>query len=181
MKKNIAVLIGSPRIQGNSDMMADAFIKGARAAGHEATKIYTSQLKIGGCLACESCYTNGLACAQNDDFNQVAAIMEKSDAIVFATPIYWFTFPTHLKAVIDKFYSFMMGEKQLPIKESLLLVCGEMDEPSMFDGIINSYSQSIAFMNWQDRGCFYVTGVQKKGDILATGSLAKIEEIGRNF
>lgn len=182
MSKHILILTGSPRQGGNSDLMADAFIRGAESAGHQITKIQTAQLKINGCTACECCYSSdGKACAQDDDFNQVARAMEQADAIVFSTPIYWFTFPTYLKAVIDKFYSFLMGEKQLPIRESMLLVCGEMEESSIFDGIINSYSQSISYMNWQDRGCFYVTGVCKKGDILATGSLAQIEEIGRNF
>lgn len=181
MGKHILVLTGSPRQGGNSDLMADAFIRGAKSAGHQVTKIETAQLKIGGCTACERCYSSGGACVQGDDFNQVAKAMEQADAIVFSTPIYWFTFPTYLKAVIDKFYSFLIAEKRLPIRESMLLVCGEMEESSIFDGIINSYSQSISYMNWQDRGCFYVTGVCKKGDILSTGSLAQIEEIAKQF
>lgn len=181
MSKNILVLTGSPRRGGNSDLMADAFIRGAESAGHKVTKVAAAQLKVGGCTACEACYSNGQACVQEDDFNQVAKLMEKADAIVFSTPIYWFTFPTYLKAIIDKFYSFLMGEKQLPIRESMLLVCGEMEESAIFDGIINSYSQSVSYMDWQDRGCFYVTGVCGKGDILSTGSLPQIEEIGRNF
>ena len=138
-------------------------------------------MDVKGCTACDACYTKGQACIQNDDFNQVAGLMEKANAIVFSTPIYWFTFPTQLKAVIDKFYSFLAAGKRLPIKESMLLVCGEMEESSIFDGIINSYSQSSAYMNWEDRGCFYVAGVCQKGDIRSTGSLAQIEEIGRNF
>lgn len=76
---------------------------------------------------------------------------------------------------------FFVGEKEISVKESLLLVCGERKDPAIFDGIINSYSQSAAYMNWKDRDCFYVTGVSKKGDILFTDSLPKIEEIGRTF
>lgn len=181
MKKHILVLTGSPRAGGNSDQMADAFIRGAQQAGHEVTKIHTASLNIKGCMACDACYSTGLACVQNDDFDQIALQFEKSDAVVFATPIYWFAFPAQLKAVIDKFYSFLVGKKEIPVKESLLLVCGEMKDPAIFDGIINSYSQSAVYMNWKDRGCFYVTGVSKKGDILSTDSLPKIEEIGRTF
>lgn len=181
MNKNILVLTGSPRPKGNSDLMADAFIRGARSSGHQVTKISTAQLSVRGCLACECCYSSGAACVQNDDFNQVAACMEQADVIIFATPIYWFSFPSHLKAVIDKFYSFLIGEKQLPIKESLLLVCGEMEEASIFDGIINSYAQSISYMGWKDRGCYYAAGVCQKGDILKTQSLSEIEKIGREF
>ena len=38
MTKNILVLTGSPRIGGNSDIMADAFIRGTKAAGHKVNK-----------------------------------------------------------------------------------------------------------------------------------------------
>ena len=38
MKKNILVLTGSARVGGNSDLLADAFIKGATQAGHEVVK-----------------------------------------------------------------------------------------------------------------------------------------------
>ena len=40
MPKNILVLTGSPRAGGNSDQLADAFIGGARQAGHKVVKIY---------------------------------------------------------------------------------------------------------------------------------------------
>ena len=181
MEKCILVITGSPRAGGNSDLMADAFIKGAQAAGHKTTKLSAAALNIKNCIACDACYSNGQACVQEDDFAQVASLMEQSDAIIFSTPIYWFTFPSCLKAIIDKFYAFAVGEKQLPIRESMLLVCGEMEESTIFDGIINSYSQSMAYMNWHDKGCFYVTGVCKKGDIRKTESLAQVEEIGRSF
>lgn len=181
MGKHILILTGSPRAGGNSDLMAEAFARGARDAGHTVTKVSTAQLNVTGCLACDSCYKNGQPCVQDDDFCKVAELVETADAVVFSTPIYWFTFPSHLKAVIDKFYAFLIGGRKLPVKETMLLVCGEMEESSIFDGIINSYSQSVSYMNWQDRGCFYVTGVSGKGEILATGSLPQIEKLGREF
>ena len=49
MAKNILVLTGSPRCGGNSDRMADAFIRGAQTAGHTVTKISTAQLHVQGC------------------------------------------------------------------------------------------------------------------------------------
>lgn len=181
MKKRILVITGSPRAGGNSDQMADAFIRGAESAGHAVTKVSAASLNIRGCIACNACYSTGSACAHPDDFNQIAALMEQSDALVLATPIYWFTFPAHLKAVIDKFYAFAVEEKKLPVKEAMLLVCGEMDDSSIFDGIINSYAQSCAYMNWQDRGCYYVTGVCEKGDIFKTSALAELEDVGKKF
>ena len=85
MSKHILILTGSPRQGGNSDLMADAFIRGAESAGHQVTKIQTAQLKINGCTACECCYSSGgKACVQNDDFNQVAQAMEQADCVLHA-------------------------------------------------------------------------------------------------
>lgn len=51
--KNILVLTGSPRKEGNSDLMADAFIKGAKAQGHKITKFEAARKTIDECRACD--------------------------------------------------------------------------------------------------------------------------------
>lgn len=52
MNKNILILTGSPRKNGNSDMLADAFMKGAKEKGHTVNKIEVAKLNINGCKAC---------------------------------------------------------------------------------------------------------------------------------
>ena len=98
MSRNILVLTGSPRKGGNSDLLADAFIKGAKAAGNRVDKYETGLKRIVGCKACDRCYSQGEACVFGDDFNALAPLMEQSDTLVLVTPMYWFTFPTPLKA-----------------------------------------------------------------------------------
>lgn len=181
MKKNILVLTGSPRIGGNSDLLADAFIKGANKAGHEVVKCEVGKKNIMGCKACDTCYSKGKPCSFDDDFNSIAPHIEKADAIIFITPLYAFSFPTQLKAVIDKHYSFIIGEKKLNIKESMLLVCGGDDDESVFDGIISTYKQIAYYQKWTDRGRLIVPGVLNKGDILSTKYLALAEELGNNI
>jgi len=57
--KEILVLTGSPRKRGNSDLMADSFMKGAMEAGHNVTKFKTAFKNINGCRACNSCFSKG--------------------------------------------------------------------------------------------------------------------------
>ena len=54
--KRILLLEGSPRINGNSSMLCDEFMRGAREAGHEAEKLLLSKKRIGGCFGCNACY-----------------------------------------------------------------------------------------------------------------------------
>ena len=110
MKKKILVLTGSPRNGGNSDLMADAFIKGARAAGHEVVKVKTDEKNVRGCKACCACYSKGAACVIDDDFNEIAPHLENADVIAMVTPVYWYTFSAQLKAVIDRMYALCVGE-----------------------------------------------------------------------
>ena len=89
MSKNILVLTGSPRKKGNSEAMADAFIRGALAAGHQAVKFQAGRKKIAGCMACDTCFTKGTPCSVRDDFAELEPLLEKADVLVFCTPVYW--------------------------------------------------------------------------------------------
>ena len=54
--KKIVLLEGSPRINGNSSMLCDEFMRDAREAGHEAEKLLLSKKRIGGWFGCNACY-----------------------------------------------------------------------------------------------------------------------------
>lgn len=181
MSKKILVLTGSPRRKGNSDMLADAFIRGAEAAGHEVTKFESCHKNIKPCLACDSCYSKEGACVFNDGFNELAPLLEYSDMIVIATPMYWFTFPAQIKAGLDKMYALLVGGHQSSIRESMLLVCGECEEQTDYDGILKTYQKIALYQKWKDKGILVVPGVLNKGDILKTGFLEKAEQMGRTI
>ena len=140
MGKSILVLTGSSRRGGNSDKMADAFIAGAVEAGHAAVKFEATSAEIKGCRACGACFSKGRPCVFEDDFNEgLAPLLEKADALVFATPLYWFSFPAQLKAAMDKLYAFLVGKRPLKIRECALLVCGVAHDLREYEGIVRSY------------------------------------------
>ncbi len=179
--KKILVLTGSPRHKGNSDLLAQSFAEGAKKAGHEVTIFNAGQKKIAGCIACETCYSKGKPCSFDDAFNELAPLMERSDALVIVTPLYWFTFSAQIKSAIDKMFSFLVGEKTMAIKESLLLCCAETNNVADFDGIMKSFDQISAYKEWANRGHLLVPGVLNKGDVSNTNALEKAAELGENF
>ena len=181
MKKKILVLTGSPRNGGNSDLLADAFIKGASDAGHEVVKVKTDQKSIKGCKACNACYSKGAACVFNDDFNEVAPLLESSDVIVMATPVYWYTFPTQLKAVIDKIYAPFGGKRPIKGKECIFMACAEENDEVVFEGIEKSWDMIIGLLEWKDRGRLFVPGVNNVGDIKNTDALGRAEKLGASI
>ena len=93
MSKKIVVITGSPRKNGNSFAMTEAFIKAAEDKGHTVTRFDAAMKQVGGCHACETCFKTGKACSFDDDFNSIAPVILEADAVVFATPVYWYSIP----------------------------------------------------------------------------------------
>ena len=116
MSKKIVVITGSPRKNGNSFAMTDAFIKAAEEKGHTVTRFDAAMMKLGGCHACETCYSTGKACTFDDDFNTIASAVLEADAIVFTMPVYWYSIPAQIKAVIDRLYLWSWAGKILPVR-----------------------------------------------------------------
>jgi multimeric flavodoxin WrbA len=181
MSKNILVLTGSPRKSGNSDKLADAFIAGAQQKGHTTVKFTTADKHIKGCIDCQTCFSKGSACSVPDDFAKLAPLLEQADMVVFATPLYWFTFPVQLKAAIDKFYSFVIGKKPLKVKECALLVCGGGTDLNVYDGLVRSDKLIANFLSWTDSGVIIVPGLHDKDEILKTDGLQKAQTLGKNI
>lgn len=67
MSKQVLIVKGSPRKNGNTSAMADAFAKGAREAGNIVTEIVLKDKTIGDCMGCGVCQGNGGICVQKDD------------------------------------------------------------------------------------------------------------------
>ncbi|MGI6152563.1 MAG: flavodoxin family protein [Christensenellaceae bacterium] len=180
MGKKILVITGSYRKNGNSDRMADAFIKGAEQNGHTAVKFEAAHKTIQGCRACDRCWSTGEACCVNDDFRELARLLESSDVLVLAAPLYWFSFPAPVKAAIDKLYAYggAGGLRPLGIKESVLLLCGEGPDNGAYDGAVEMYKGSFGFLGIEDRGVVVTGGVGGAGDIEKTDGLKKAEQLG---
>lgn len=165
MGKKIVVITGSPRKNGNSFAMTDAFIKAAEGKGHTVTRFDAAMKNVGGCHACETCYKTGKACSFDDDFNAVAPAILEADAVVFTTPVYWYSIPAQIKGVIDKLYSLVVGGKDYANKECAMIVCCEEDDVSVMDGVRVPLERTAALLKWNVVGEVLIPGVLNVGDI----------------
>lgn len=168
MSKKIVVITGSPRKNGNSFAMTEAFIKAAEAKGHIVTRFDAAMKKLGGCYACETCFTTGKACTFDDDFNTIAPAILEANAVVFTTPVYWYSIPAQIKCVIDRIFSFVVGGKDIAGKECALITCCEEDDMSVMDGVRIPVERSAALLKWKMVGEVLVPGVLNTGDIEKT-------------
>ena len=183
MKKKILVVIGSPRYEGNTTLMAEAFIEGAKESGHIVNVFDVNEFDIKGCVACNCCWANGKPCAHSEDFNTFAEMVTLSDVIVFASPVYWGTYPAPLKAFIDKMYCFAVPwcKKHISFKETVLLSCGDGPDASAFDVINLVYKGLCDFLKWNVVDMIEVPGLVEAGAIKNTDALEKARKKGRKI
>ena len=166
MGKKIVVITGSPRKNGNSFAMTKAFIEAAEAKGHTVTRFDAAMMKkLGGCHACETCYSTGKACTFDDDFNVIAPAILEADAIVFTTPVYWYSIPAQIKSVIDRIFSLVVGGKDITGKECALITCCEEEDMTVMDGVRIPIERTAALNKWKMVGEVLVPGVFHVGDI----------------
>lgn len=173
MSKKIVVITGSPRKNGNSFAMTNAFIQAAEAKGHQVTRFDAARQNVGGCHACETCFKTGKACSFDDDFNAIAPAILEADAIVFTMPVYWYSIPAQIKGIIDKLFSFVVGGKDITGKACALIACCEEDDLSVLDGVRIPLERSAALIKWHMVGEVLVPGVLNAGDIEKTDGCAQ--------
>jgi multimeric flavodoxin WrbA len=103
---NLLIVKASPRKNGNSAALADQVAAGAQEAGAQVESVYLHGMDISPCDACEACQVSADAeCIVDDDMQFLYPKVCEADAIVYASPIYWFTVSAQLKLFMDRCYA----------------------------------------------------------------------------
>lgn len=177
----ITVITGSPRKNGNTFAIVDAFIKAAESKGHEVVRFDAALMNIGGCRDCCTCFKTGKACSFDDDFNIIAPHILEADAVVFAMPVYWYSIPAQIKGVIDRLFSFMVAEKPIAGKKCGLITCCEEDDMTVMDGVRIPMERTAALLKWEMTGEVLIPGVFNEGDIEKTDGCAQAAALAEKF
>ena len=176
---NILILSGSPRKGGNTELLVEAFVKGASQKHHvEVVPVHDN--KVNPCMGCNACFKNEAnACVQNDDMSLIYEKASRADMLVIASPVYFYGLSAQLKAVVDRFHNPIRDTFRL--KKMALLLVGADTLPELFDSILAQYRLCLNFFKLEDAGCVLVRGVKNKGDIKNTDALNETFELGQQI
>lgn len=183
MAKNILIITGSPRKGGNSDLMAEAFAKGARGAGATVNVFNAAADPVKPCTACDACWKKGKPCVFDDGFDRLGPMLEQADTVVLCGPLYWYTFSAQLRSATDKFYAYMSENAPRKLKWSgmALMMCAADTDPAAFAGPVATYRSVLGFVELADRGQLLITDVMEKGAIHKTDALARAGKLGADL
>ncbi len=175
---NILIFSGSPRKGGNTDLLVEAFAKGA-SQKHHVEVVSVHDYKVNPCMGCNACFKNKAnACVQKDDMSLIYEKMSRADMLVIASPVYFYGLSAQLKAVIDRFHNPIRDTFRL--KKMALLLVGAATLPELFDSILAQYRLCLNFFKLEDVGHVLVRGVKDKGDIRNTDALQEAFHLGSN-
>lgn len=173
----ILVLSGSPRTNGNTVAMVDAFAEGARESGHQVTVVPVCQKKIAGCLACEYCHMKDSdherQCVQKDDMQEIYPVLDEADMIVLASPIYYHGFTGQLQCAINRIYAL---DKPKNLKRAALIMSSGSDH--VYCGAIYEYQNSfLNYLKLEDMGVYSAYGEQNKSQT----KLDELKKFGKSL
>ena len=143
----LLAIFGSPRKNGNTDLMMDSFLDGALSAANlELQKIYVRDLRISGCRSCGYCDEHGV-CVQQDDMQKVYPFFDTAERIVIASPIYFYGLSGQAKLLVDRSQAAYMRKYKRkaeghapcnppPERKGFFLCAGATRGKRLFDGPI---------------------------------------------
>lgn len=179
MSSSIVVLSGSPRKGGNTDKLVGAFVKGAESGGKTVALFRVADMVIGGCKGCGHCLKNRGVCVQKDGMPPILEALRRADAVVFASPVYFFDMTAQLKLAIDRTYALL--REAIPIRRAaLLMACGDKNADAA-EGAVVTYRHILAYKKWEDAGVIVVPGLHAPDDIEGRGEMERAEELGRQI
>ena len=111
-------IMGSPRKKGNTDLLLDEALRGARSEGAEVEKLTVIDLKIAPCGEFYGCLRDG-KCIIDDDMQLVYPKLLEAEGIVLASPIFFYGLTSQVKALIDRCQALWVRKhvlKQVPLR-----------------------------------------------------------------
>ncbi len=179
MSKKVLVISSSPRVGGNSDILADAFVKGAKEAGNDVEKVNLAGKRIEFCRGCFSCQTTQ-RCVIRDDADQIEQKMQDADVLVFATPIYYYEMSGQLKTMLDRGNPLYTTEYKF--RDVYFLSTAAEDEEYVPKRALSGVEGWIeCFQNAKLAGSVFAGGVTDKGEIEGHKALNDAYEMGKEI
>ena len=181
MSKKIIILNGSPRKNGNTAALIEAFTQGAQGAGHQVTTFFLNEMDIHGC---KGCFCGGKdsasPCVQKDDMVKIYPAYREADVVVLASPLYYWSVSGQLKCAFDRLFAVAECDPDYrnPKKDSVLLMAAE---GWGFEETLFWYDHLEKHIGWKSLGKVLCGGVMQVGDIAGNEKLKEARALGASL
>jgi len=184
----VLILVGSPRRDGNSALMARAVQRGAEGAGH-SVKLRFLDDHIGGLLRdCRQCRRPDGSCGIDDGYRELLLQdFLPAAGVVFCSPIYWYGLSAQTKAFFDRMFCYYAASHpdsanvmpRLARKRLGLVLASEESYAGAALGIVHQLQEYARYTDSQLAGVVRGTG-NRRGEVVRdpTDAMAQAERLG---
>lgn len=174
MHTKVLIVMGSPRKGGNSATLAEQVAEGARAAGADVEVYRLHDMDIRPCRACDACHKGEKrACVVDDDMQVLYPKLREADALVIASPVYWFTVSAQTKLFMDRWYALEGPQGNALAGKRVGIVLSYGDSDPFNSGAVNAlrtFQDAFRYIGASIEGAVYGTG-NKPGDVKESQAL----------
>ncbi len=180
-------IMGSPRIRGNTDLLLDKALKGAASQGAEVEKITVDKLNIAPCKEYYGCLRDGQCVIKGDDMDAVYDKLLAADAVIVATPIFFYTVSAQIMPLFSRCQSlwarkYVLKNLDIPVKKGAFIAVGATRGAKLFDGPKLTAYYFFKAINADYTDELLIRGVDKKGEIKDhPTALKEAYELGRKL
>jgi multimeric flavodoxin WrbA len=164
-------IMGSPRRQGNTEVLLDKALDGAAQAGAEVEKVVVCDLKISPCREIYACRKDG-ECAIKDDMQSLYRKLQEADHVILASPIFFYGVTSQVKAVIDRCQApwvgrhvLGMGKDDTRVRRGAFISVGATRGAKLFDGAVLTVKYFFDAIGVKYTRDLLIRGVDNRGQI----------------
>ncbi len=155
----VLALIGSPRQGGNTDLLVEKLLNGAKTKGYSTDKRYLYDYNISLCTDCRECKKGDYVCCINDEMKIFYDLMASADVIVFGTPLYWYGPSAKMKMLIDRMRPFVENKK-LEGKR-VIIVCPSAEGPQACEPMLDMFDRMFKYIKVERVGTVFAKAFNK--------------------
>lgn len=177
--KSVLIISGSPRKGGNTDLLCDAFARGAEEAGGNVEKIFLSDYRINFFSEADEQRVGDRANEAEDDVPMLVDKMVRADIIVLASPVYYMNITGQLKTFIDRTFG---RYREMKDKEFFYITACADPEESTAEWVINAFRGFVMCLpNPTERGMVKAVGMGRKGAVKDSQYESQAYNLGKNI
>jgi len=139
-------IVGSPRKNGNTNILVQQVLKGAAEAGAETRTFILNEMNYRGCQGCDYCKSHE-KCKLEDDLMEVFDELALADGVVFGSPIYFAQFTGQMRLFLDRCYSLINADfsPRLPAGKKAVIIGTQGDlDPAAFKGVYEEFKGQVS-------------------------------------
>lgn len=161
---NVLIFMASPNKNGNTAKLVESFIKGVDG---NINIIYPYEENIKPCIDCRYCYIHNGKCSIKDSMNYIYKKIDMSDVIVIASPMYFASFTSPMKSIIDRMQVYwskkcIFKEENKSKKKGLLFITAGSEWSNMFIPMENMIRYVFKFIDTEFIEGIYVPNTDLK-------------------